>query len=751
MSLDIFTSHVGYREKFINNNLKFSLEVKDFLKEIAEIELEFSKKIESVCKKYQTKRLKNLEKRTKSYDELNTFSSATTAPTTHDQLWNKLIMHTESTSRVLQQLAESNNDAAHSIKSIINAKYDEKKKYLDHFEKLGEIQDKTVHEVEKTKNKYIEAAQSVEVAKSKHTMASDPKQEKKLKTHWEESISDCHNNKNEYLIQIAGANASEEYIFNTAAPRLINDMEELGTLVLYNFRDVMGKHLANRLALVESLVESYRSFDNGDNLLNVAADTEQFLSKAAPLPLPTGKSVEFQSCTQWVDTAKITQEPPARNYLQNVSFKLEKALSSFDSDIITRENSIDSLKPLFFAYIQDNTKGDPESIRDKFQAGVRELTYVNINKAKLAGELNLLISEIGEFDAGALPHDLKPKSFALPSTCDCCKGNLWELGKGGLQCSDCGFKSHTKCELKTPLNCISHIRKSKKLTEFQQFVIRPPNVQYLTQDLQDRALQNIKRLQSKALSISSEEYPSPVSLTASPAQTTKLPLSPSTAYLDTPVSNVSSPSPVKHIPTELVSSTSIEIPAPPPPPPEDSLRRSSTSSRRKSLSSASVSNPNDKVGVAAYDYTANADDEVSITEGDTVKIVSTERDGWALVKVLEGTNAGKEGLVPSSYIETEDSLGELPQNIPSSALPKDARSSTIRSVLNKEPSWLDEKGEEINKEVTVLFDYEKTADDDFSLYQGEKIFVKSGEQDGWIYASNGKEEGYVPVSYLDIS
>lgn len=524
----------------------------------------------------------------------------------------------------------------------------------------------------------------------------------------------------------------------------------------------METHLATRFELVSSLIESYKSFENGDKLLNVAADSERFLTKAAPLPTSTGKIVSFQSCLQWSDTAIIIKDAPARIYLQNVAFKLEKALANFEKDIITRTNAIEGLKPLFLAYTQDPNKGDPETVRESFQQSLRDLTYINVSKSKLAGQLNLVIVELGEFDVGSLPHDLRPKSFALPSTCDCCRGNLWELGKNGLQCADCNYKAHNRCELKCPLNCVSHIRKSKKLDEFRQFVVHPHPVQYLTPELQERALQNIQRLQSNAVTVSVvEAYPSPVSLTASPAQTTKLPLSPSSMDMNTPVSTTSSA--LKHTPNEPIATIiPSDVSSAPPAPPAEGSQRSSTHSRRQSLSIASHQNPDDKMGVAAFDYHAAAGDELSLTEGDVVKILSDNGDGWAMVRLVEGSNVGQEGLVPIAYIETEEVIGELPsasstelgtksKPIKSSAPGSDTRYSTIRSVLNKDPSWVDDSGNEINKEATVLFDYDKTADDDFSLKTGETIFVKSNEVDGWIYATNGKEEGYIPISYIQIS
>jgi hypothetical protein len=52
-------------------------------------------------------------------------------------------------------------------------------------------------------------------------------------------------------------------------------------------------------------------------------------------------------------------------------------------------------------------------------------------------------------------------------------------------------------------------------------------------------------------------------------------------------------------------------------------------------------------GKILYDFEAQGDDELTVTENDTVTVVDKENDEWWLVR----NSAGKEGVVPAQYIE----------------------------------------------------------------------------------------------------
>eukprot|EP01084_Bolivina_argentea_P051980 95529_1 len=59
----------------------------------------------------------------------------------------------------------------------------------------------------------------------------------------------------------------------------------------------------------------------------------------------------------------------------------------------------------------------------------------------------------------------------------------------------------------------------------------------------------------------------------------------------------------------------------------------------------------DKTVVAAYDYDATDDTQLTFKEGDTIIVLEEDEGGWFLGRLQDGT----EGYFPSTYIEQNDS------------------------------------------------------------------------------------------------
>lgn len=71
----------------------------------------------------------------------------------------------------------------------------------------------------------------------------------------------------------------------------------------------------------------------------------------------------------------------------------------------------------------------------------------------------------------------------------------------------------------------------------------------------------------------------------------------------------------------------------------------------------SVSSPGIELCVAAYDFEAQGDDELTITEGEHLTVLERENEEWWLVRNAQGG----EGVVPAAYVEvTGSSVASTP-------------------------------------------------------------------------------------------
>ncbi|XP_046862481.1 uncharacterized protein LOC124455916 [Xenia sp. Carnegie-2017] len=51
------------------------------------------------------------------------------------------------------------------------------------------------------------------------------------------------------------------------------------------------------------------------------------------------------------------------------------------------------------------------------------------------------------------PHSFEPHSFFTPTNSDFCLQVIWNIGKGGFRCTECGYNCHEKCLSRVPKTC----------------------------------------------------------------------------------------------------------------------------------------------------------------------------------------------------------------------------------------------------------------------------------------------------------
>ncbi|KAI0461416.1 hypothetical protein LJB42_001085 [Komagataella kurtzmanii] len=158
------------------------------------------------------------------------------------------------------------------------------------------------------------------------------------------------------------------------------------------------------------------------------------------------------------------------------------------------------------------------------------------------------------------------------------------------------------------------------------------------------------------------------------------------------------------------------------------LSRSSTTTFSKarlfgSLLKSNTTTDSGSNAKALYDYEANGDDEVSISQGETFNVVNFDTDGSGWTEITK--SSGEKGLVPTSYIETLESKAS---KIPPKVAPR--------------------RGAKKVQYLEALFDYEAAGDDELTIHAGDKIELITDDSDGWTEGKLNNVAGLFPSSYV---
>lgn len=144
------------------------------------------------------------------------------------------------------------------------------------------------------------------------------------------------------------------------------------------------------------------------------------------------------------------------------------------------------------------------------------------------------------------------------------------------------------------------------------------------------------------------------------------------------------------------------------------LAHTSSSSVNVSASGASGS-----TGRVIYGYEAMNDDELTVNEGDAIRVISSDDgSGWVRVECNR-----KEGLVPASYVEIHSGIA----------------SSAASSIRNTTQSL----------QVRAIYDYDAQNADELSMREGDVIDVTQQGTDGWWFGVLKGQTGQFPSTYVE--
>lgn len=124
-----------------------------------------------------------------------------------------------------------------------------------------------------------------------------------------------------------------------------------------------------------------------------------------------------------------------------------------------------------------------------------------------------------------------------------------------------------------------------------------------------------------------------------------------------------------------------------------------------------------------FDYDAEADDELTLKEGDLIRNIVKKEDGW-----WEGELRGRRGMFPENFVE------EI------------KKSDTREEKALKKP----DVSNETNAVAKVTFDYDAENDDELTLKEGDIVKVLNQEEEGWWKGELNGKIGVFPANFVEL-
>ncbi|KAJ3193492.1 hypothetical protein HK101_004737 [Irineochytrium annulatum] len=459
-------------EKHLDAHLQscitFLADVREFMRERADLEREFARKLESLSRKH----IHRKEKRCGAQGVPHAVSAVAGAAdavgfqaefetldglvSTTERAWGVILQTTESRARMHLTLSDSlTQGTAEKLKTLSSKKEDARKKHLIYAQKLIAEREKAFAEKDRAKKVYDDACDLVETAKSRHDRAADDKSREKLKKAWHQEIIQLNNSKNMYILAIEMANAIKKKYYRKDLPSLLQEMQSLSESILQSLKTIWSSHAEDESTFITSFTTALATMSASVKAIDALRDSDP-RCPASPTPLPLALTplapadFKFTPSMLWKDTTEMSKDEFSRVFLTNTLRKVRRKMGGVEASVLSRKRAVDGMCNLLDVYVRNPQQGDAHDVKENILEIEREMTFLENTMTKLQTEEDAIVACIGggrgfvcdctidrlvDISPDDKFHEFKSTTFTIPTACDYCRQSVWGVTKPGLTCT----------------------------------------------------------------------------------------------------------------------------------------------------------------------------------------------------------------------------------------------------------------------------------------------------------------------------
>jgi len=662
-------------ENYLISNVSFLSEFREYLKERAQLEKNYAKDSSNLIQKYAQKFEK---KRGQSICiSPNAPSPFTTSPSSADALgtvtegsvssdntpqtpsapsdfnnkdyytyvnaWRSILGQMENINKARNRFsAKLTEIIIDKMKIQIGIKDEERKRNMLYHKNFNNEVEKLNIEKNNAKKKYYESCDSMMNHKKKlnkqdsslnDNEKSNDKGLKKIEKLIDNTQVEMDNKKNLYILSLTALNKLKRKVNSEYIPEIYNILQTSQESIIKAFQIYCQDYIKLEQDLTEDMKNSFNNALTDINAIDPVSDNVLFEKEKkediSPIEDEKYVGVINDDSGDYIITNKSSI------YLSNLNASLKSQLAAYQEKYNAVKSEYDQFQTAYQDYLNDPSKTDCESMKDKqselwYNLHMAEIPII-VNEAKIEAITN----NVGE-DVQENSHTFKTVMFLNSTVCDFCQEKI--RGKA-LQCKSCSFVCHSKCESEVPQFCTG--------TKMDRKTLRVAN---------DSSSGHNRSLSTTSNSTDNTDYNSPIPISLSVVSDYPSVINENESGLvEEPNSSTSEQKDLPVLPTGVMCAIfeyqpqnddevalsindRVEIIEPE----TDGWVKVKTDHGEGFVPSSYIA----PIKKAIYEFHPEKDDEISLKEGDSVVVLNQEDAGW--LKIKKGS---LEGIVPESYID----------------------------------------------------------------------------------------------------
>ncbi|KAJ3218086.1 hypothetical protein HDU67_006644 [Dinochytrium kinnereticum] len=328
--------------------------------------------------------------------------------TTTERAWGAILLSTENRARAHLTLSNTLSQSISERLKTLSTKREEGRK-----KKLVTERDKFYAEKDKAKKIYDDACDSVEGLKAKHDRTSDAKSKERFKKAWQDETLDLNNAKNLYVLAIDMANAIKKKYYMNDLPQLLKDMQELAESTIQGLKSIWTSYSDEETHFLETCTKHTNSLTTTITQIDPKIDADprgpQFwfslrqeqsgsdgVMEAPPLPLSSQPpDFVFVPSMMWREKAGMLRDEDSKVFLINRLRRLRAAVGKLDQEVAVRLRGVEGMRVLMEAYVKNPAQGDAFEVKENILEVNRELTLLMNTRTKLKTNIDCIVANVG--------------------------------------------------------------------------------------------------------------------------------------------------------------------------------------------------------------------------------------------------------------------------------------------------------------------------------------------------------------------
>ncbi|KAJ2595770.1 Protein BZZ1, partial [Coemansia sp. RSA 1722] len=355
--------------------------------------------------------------------------------------------------------AAVSSNVVEELQKAIGSLDSTRKQNLEFYHRLLAERD-TVYAVKDSMKGYFDSRYKIlTTTRNKLERATSEREQEKLRKMSMKHKSKCNHAKNEYILQVAKANAVKHATNHKFTPQIMDIMQAIDEQRVAVTKRLLLRFMEAQASIYTKMVANAKETTQVLSYISPKADSEMFVHRR--LQSGASKWDEPPDFRVVVDVAngetdQMPMDGESQIILRNLC--IHTRMKSQKSEVETREKmqAVEKSRQRILAGTDDCEKEIANAASAERKAILAEFEIVQ-SQALCA----LVEEKLGPVAPGC-PHKFKQTSITISKACDCCSKSIGGLKRKAAKCTECGYLCHAKCQIKVEPNCPGRDPNAKK-------------------------------------------------------------------------------------------------------------------------------------------------------------------------------------------------------------------------------------------------------------------------------------------------